>query len=161
MNMPHPCRRSRGQQGFTVAELLATLVIATLILTIAVPKLTGSLRALNQRTATSQVAGDLALARGRAVREGRRASVIVLSANTYNVTISRGGTDTIVKRVTLEGARGAVALTALQGTAYPAAVTFNSRGLRTSANGGFRIIQNTRTDTLSVSFVGRVYRGGN
>lgn len=71
---PRDCR-GRGISGFTLIELMVTIAVAGILLTIALPSLREFI--LNNRlaAATNDLVGDLALARAEAVRRGSRVTV--------------------------------------------------------------------------------------
>ncbi|HEY0025001.1 MAG TPA: GspH/FimT family pseudopilin [Longimicrobium sp.] len=157
MTCAPPIRRT-GRSGFSLIELLIVLVIATLIMLLAVPRMASFTRYLTSRSAASQVVADLALARTTAVREGRSASLRILTAAQYQVTIdadNAGTVASVVKTVAIDGSQRGVAL-ATVGTR----VTFDSRGMRRN---NVQTIVVGRTDggvdSINVTGVGRVYRG--
>jgi prepilin-type N-terminal cleavage/methylation domain-containing protein len=148
-------RRGR-REGYTLIELLLVLVLVGLVLAIAAPKFTSTIRYFTARSATSQVVADLALARTTAVRAGRSASFRVLSASTYSIVVDASGAtaDRTVKSVTLDGTRRGVAL-GVVGTR----ITFDSRGMRRNATESLVVTRTGGADTVNVTIVGRVYRG--
>lgn len=159
MTSPTTVRRHRdGRGGFTLVELLVVIVLAALISSMVVPRLYGYMRQLAARSAVSQVVGDLSLARTQAVREGRTVSLRVSGASTYKVTVDNGATILrTIKTVDVKGGQRAV--TIAPGTAR---VIFDSRGmLLTGSTSQLVVSRSGKTDTVSVSAVGRVYRGGN
>jgi type IV fimbrial biogenesis protein FimT len=155
MNCAHHIRRLE-RQGYTLIEMMTVLLLVGLVLALAAPKFTASIRYFTARSATSQVVADLALARTTAVREGRSASFRVLTASTYAVVVDAAGAtaDRTVKSVTLEGAARGVAL----GT-VGSRVTFDSRGMRRNATERLVVTRTEGADTVNVTVVGRVYRG--
>lgn len=154
MTCAHAVRR-RGRGGFTLIELLAVLVLVGLVLALAGPKFTATIRYFTARSATSQVVADLALTRTTAVREGRSASLRVLTASTYAVVVDAEGTtpDRTVKSVTLEGAARGVSLGTV-GTR----ITFDSRGMRRNATESLTVTRSEGVDVVNVTIVGRVLR---
>lgn len=60
----------RYQQGFTLLELLITLVIATLLLSLVAPRLVAVIPSVQLKTETGKVVSWLKYARSRAVAEG-------------------------------------------------------------------------------------------
>lgn len=149
-------RERRG--GFTLTELLIVLVIAAVISTIAMPRFVGFVRELSGRSAASQVVADLTMARTQAVREGRSVSLRITGAGTYRVTVDNGNTVLrTVKTVDVRGGQRNVSILPLT-----ARVIFDSRGMLMSASTTQLLVSRTgKTDTVSISAVGRVYRGGN
>jgi type IV fimbrial biogenesis protein FimT len=149
-------RDPRG--GFTLAELLIVLIVAAIITSMALPRFFSFIRHLNARSAVSQVVTDLALARTQAVREGRTVSLRVTGASTYKVTLDNGTTILkTVKTVDVKGGQRNVTI-----SPSTARVIFDSRGMLLSGSSAQLLVTRTgKTDTVSVSAVGRVYRGGN
>ncbi|HEU4884189.1 MAG TPA: GspH/FimT family pseudopilin [Longimicrobium sp.] len=149
-------RDRRG--GYTLIELLIVLVLAAIISSMVVPRFFSFVRQLSARSAVSQVVADLALARTQAVREGRTVSVRVTGASTYKVTLDNGTTILkTIKTVDVKGGQRNVTI-----SPSSARVIFDSRGMLVTGSSAQLLINRTgRTDTVSVSAVGRVYRGGN
>jgi prepilin-type N-terminal cleavage/methylation domain-containing protein len=151
----HPLRPG-NRSGYSLVELLIVLMIAALVLSLAMPKMVSFTRYLTARSATSQVVGDLALTRSTAVREGRATSLRVLTASSYAVVVDAQGTTAArtVKSVTVDGASRGVSLGTV-GTR----ITFDSRGMRRDATQSLIVTRAGGADTVTVTIVGRVYRG--
>lgn len=154
MNRPHH-NRHRDRLGYTLAELLVVIVIAGIVATIAVPKLSNVVRHLSARSAVSTVVSDLMLARTQAVREGRTVSLRVTGTAAYQVTVDVGANPVrTLKTVNVAGTQQSVTLGPTGTT-----VSFDPRGmLRAGSGSELRIMRGTQTDTISISAVGRVYR---
>lgn len=157
MTCAHHTRR--GRLGFTLIEMVVVIVLIGLVLTMVGPRFTGVIRNLTARSATSQVLADLALTRTQAVRDGRTASLRVLTDSTYRVTIddNLGAQVRVVKNVTLPGTRRGVALGPVGSR-----IAFDSRGMRRTGAGtaSTLLIQSAgKADTVNVTIVGRVSRG--
>jgi type IV fimbrial biogenesis protein FimT len=69
----------QGEKGFTLVELIVTLVVAAILLTLAAPKLTSFIQRDRLSTQTNDLLADLALARSEAIKRG--ATVIVCKTN--------------------------------------------------------------------------------
>ena len=67
------------ENGFTLVELMITLVIAAILLTVAVPSFNTTIRDNRLITDANQLVSSLALARSEAVKHGRTATVCVSS----------------------------------------------------------------------------------
>jgi type II secretion system protein H len=149
-------RDARG--GFTLTELLIVLIVAAIITSMALPKMFSFIRHLNARSATSQVVADLTMARTQAVREGRTVSLRVTGAGTYQLTVDQGATVVrTVKTVSVRGGQRDISL-----SPSTARVIFDSRGmLATGSTPQVLVTRTGKTDTVSISAVGRVYRGAN
>lgn len=63
----------RTERGFTLVELMATLVIMAIVITIGIPGLTDFIASQRVRTTTSDLVADMALARAEAIKESRQA----------------------------------------------------------------------------------------
>jgi type II secretion system protein H len=151
-------RQRDRRSGFTMVELLVVLILAAIISSMVVPKFFGFVRQMSARSATSQVVADLTLARTQAVREGRTVSLRVTGPSTYKVTLDNGTAIVrTIKTVDVKGGQRDVTLAPNGGR-----VIFDSRGMMpTVSTPQLRVIRTGKTDTVSVSAVGRVYRGGN
>jgi prepilin-type N-terminal cleavage/methylation domain-containing protein len=148
-------RDPRG--GFTLTELLIVLIVAAVISSMALPKFFSFVRHLSARSAVSQVVADLTMARTQAVREGRSVSLRVTGTGTYQLTLDVAPTPTVLKTVKVGGGQRDVSL-------YPPAtrIGFDSRGMLLAGTSNQLLVTRTgKVDTLSISAVGRVYRGGN
>jgi type IV fimbrial biogenesis protein FimT len=153
MNRPHHYRNRDRRGGYTLAELMAVIVIAGVIATIAVPRLSSYIRHLSARSAASTVVSDLMLARTQAVREGQTVSLRVTSAAEYQLTVDANPVRTL-KTVNVAGTQKSVTL-GPNGTT----ISFDPRGmLRAGSGSELRITRGTQTDTISITGVGRVYR---
>jgi type II secretion system protein H len=153
MNRPHHYRNRDRRGGYTLAELMAVIVIAGIIATIAVPRLSSYIRHLSARSAASTVVSDLMLARTQAVREGQTVSLRVTNAAEYQLTVDANPVRTL-KTVNVAGTQRSVTL-GPNGTT----ISFDPRGmLRAGSGSELRITRGTQTDTISITGVGRVYR---
>ena len=61
--------------GFTLIELMITLVVAAVLMGVAIPFLSGLVFRTQLSTATNELSSQLALARGEAVNRGRTAAL--------------------------------------------------------------------------------------
>lgn len=149
-------RDPRG--GFTLTELLIVLIIAAIVSSMALPKFFSFVRYLSARSAVSQVVADLSLARTQAVREGRTVSLRVTGTSTYQVTLDNGAA--VVRTIKSVNVRGGQRDVSLSPTT--ARFIFDSRGMLAAGSASQLLVKRTgRADTVSISAVGRVYRGSN
>jgi len=142
----------RKSPGFSLHEVLVTLVIASVAVSMAVPRLEGVIRRERVRAALNRLAGDLEFTRITAVRTGRPT---VLRFVRHPLCPGKGGREWIVAR------RGGMP------DEYPAcysgtnsdSVTYGSRGLLAPYNNRtIRAVDGTVRDSLTISAVGRIYR---
>lgn len=75
-------RLSVTQRGFTLVELMITLVITVIAITVGVPSLTDFVAAQRVRTTASDLVADMALARAEAIKESRQAMLERLAGST-------------------------------------------------------------------------------
>jgi prepilin-type N-terminal cleavage/methylation domain-containing protein len=91
-----PRRTHRGGQGFTFYELLMVILVILILAAIAIPRAGSVVQQLRLRGAAWQLAGDLRLARQRAVTLRTRLRVcisgcaITVPSRAYSVEIDRG-----------------------------------------------------------------------
>lgn len=158
MTSPSTTRHRDRRGGYTLAELVIVIVIMGIMATIAVPRLSTFLRQLSARSAVSKVVSDLTLARTQAVREGRTVSFTVTGTGTYQVTVDQGANPArVIKTVNVSGTQKNVSL-----TPNPTTIAFDPRGMLRPGSGDQLVVKRgTTTDIVSVSAVGRVYRGAN
>lgn len=145
--------RLRGTEGFSLAEVVAVLVIIVVAASLATPSLTTVTARHATRGAMGRVSADLAYARLLAVREGRSASLRILSSTRYAITVDEATPDTVK---TVELSRD---YAGLQLGASASQVTYNSRGLL--SDGASKTIWATMKgvgDTVVVLATGRPYR---
>jgi len=147
-------RAHHNRGGFSLAEVLIVLVIIGIALAMALPKAEQTLQQSAIRGALNRVASDITLTRLRAVRTARRASLIVNGAGTgYTVVVDPTGTPQTFKSVSFTSDYPGLVLSPVNDS-----VTFDSRGMLIGGSGTIRATRRSRTDSVSVSGVGRVYR---
>ena len=147
--------------GFSLHEVLVTLVIASIAMSIAVPRLEGFIRRERVRGAMNRLAGDLEYTRIAAIRHGRGASLrFVPDAR----CAGRGGGGYVVE---VRGT-GRILRTSFAPDDFPLcysmngatnAVTYSSNGLLAPFNNRtIRAVEGAIRDSLTVSAIGRIYR---
>ncbi|HYR10493.1 MAG TPA: GspH/FimT family pseudopilin [Longimicrobium sp.] len=151
--------------GYTLTELILTLLIFGILLALAAPRFESMLAHTRARGALNRVAVDLAYTRHMAVRTGGRARLQIepspdcppprIGAAGYRYRIIAGG-DSLVYRVNLRLDGSPVCLT----TNQSASVVFDSRGLVVGFNNRTMSVRqgNHPPVFLTVSAVGRVLR---
>jgi prepilin-type N-terminal cleavage/methylation domain-containing protein len=143
---------SRSAAGFTLIELMVTLVIFGIMAGIAAPSLGAYVERQKTRRALDTIATDLAHARVLAIRQGRGVSVSRHGADHYSVGLV-GSAAATRRQVRLGQSFGGVVMT------MPAdSIVFDSRGLVRSGQGAISVSINGKTDALDLSVTGRVYR---
>jgi type IV fimbrial biogenesis protein FimT len=68
-------RPAVGNRGFTLIELMITIVIVAIVITVGVPSFNDFIASQRVRAAASDIMSDLAFARAEAIKESRRAIV--------------------------------------------------------------------------------------
>ena len=156
--------------GYTLVELLVVVCIAGLVCTLGVPRLDGLLASMRVRSAARVVAGDLALVRMLAVRNGRTTVLVVEPSPDCAVRFRgrRAGyryrvearvearASTAPRVVDLRLAAGGRVCMEMNG---PDTLAVNSRGLPHGFNNRtVWVHEEGYADTLFLSVVGRVRR---
>jgi len=152
----HSCRWRGGGRGVTALELLTIIVLMVIIGAVAIPSMSPVVLGYRLRGAAWQMAGDLRLARQRAVTVRKRFRVCVQScaiavpAGTYSVEREDGSTSPVWRNET-----GAP-------TRLPESVTISATGTTTFATNGmasgstFTVANRLGTYQIVVSSTGRV-----
>lgn len=83
----HPRCAQRPQAGFTLIEVLMTAAIAAILVTVATPAMTSTIRSVQLTSATNDLFGSLLMARSEAVKRNSRV-VLCKSANGMGCTSS-------------------------------------------------------------------------
>lgn len=158
MNRPTPSSL-RGRDGYSMVEIIAIVTIIGILVSLAVPRFDGALRANRLDRVLDGVTADLSLTRMTAVRRGRPAHLLINSAGTgYQIVVENTPTVfTPVKSVNLASEHRGVILSPFLGM-----FRFDSRGLRTPAatttSDSIVSTKDQQSRVLRISVVGRVYR---
>lgn len=136
-------------------EMLVVLVIMGIATAMIVPRLQGVAKVSSVQGALNRFAGDVSLARMRAIRNGARAQVVIASdGKSYTTTVNAGNTGSSTRTISLARDYPATTLSPAGGT-----VTFDSRGmLVTGSTATITATNQGRSATVTVSGVGVVYR---
>lgn len=141
--------------GFTLIELVVTLVVVALLAGLAVPSLSRTLSRARVDGALNRLTGEIFLARALAARHSRplliRFEPPTGCAEAYEVVDDAGG---VLRRVTVDRQSSGVCLTAN----VPHPMRVNSRGMLTGAQRTISAASGRESDSATVSLVGRVYR---
>lgn len=144
-------RRRRGSQaGFTLVELLLTLVVMAVLLAVAVPSFVGLLQSQHGSDVTNQFAQDMAWAQGQAL-SGQSPVTIKLAADGSWTTSVNGSTvaahSLSASQLQADDPGVACSLTATGGTSAScqSTLSFNSIGIVTGAPVGIVQYSNGRS----------------
>lgn len=152
----------RGKLGFTLIELMITIAVAAILLTIALPSLRDFI--LNNRltSVTNDLVADLALARAEAIRRGSRVTICASdNAGTSSATCS--GTDWSLGRLVFSDSATVASIDAgderlrvYDGLGSSIALTSDSASsyMQFRPSGG-----TTATGTISFKFCDSRYKG--
>jgi len=146
-------RRLCARHGHTLAEVLVVILIIGVLSAIAAPKVSGMFQVQQPKRVLDRLTQDLTLARMRAIRSGRPATVQSTSDRRYIVWVQNntGGGDTN-RKIDVNADFKEARISTF-------AVTFDSRGI--AKTGSSSVVTATResfTDSLKISPVGRLYR---
>ena len=124
--------RCRPASGFTLVELMVTLAVAAILLTLAIPSFTSVINGNRLTTTANELVGSLQLARTEAIRRNARVQVCRSSDGT-----SCAGAGRWERWITLvvdskEVLRDVAAKAPLQVTSGSAQVTYHADGLARS-----------------------------
>ena len=147
-------------RGYTLFEMMATLVIAGIALSIAVPSMEGVLRRERVRGAMNRLAGDLEYTRMAAVRNGRSVVFRFIpgpgcprpGGTGYHIRV-KGSTAVLRQWYPADGVH------VCYRTNNADSLVYNSRGLLAPVNNRtIRGVLGGARDSLTVSSLGRIYR---
>jgi prepilin-type N-terminal cleavage/methylation domain-containing protein len=145
--------RAGKRRGFSMPEMLVTLLLIGILVAIAGPKVSGMFRVDQVKRSLDRLAGDVSFARMRAIRSGRPVDVRSTSTTRYVVVASTAtGVDTL-RKVNLASDYPGVTISTF-------AFTFDGRGvLRNAADlTAVTATRGTLNANLRVTRVGMVYR---
>jgi prepilin-type N-terminal cleavage/methylation domain-containing protein len=158
--MTTPRARLQHARGFTLIELMITIVIFGILVAILGPNLSGYLNFNRLDRAANQVTGDIAYARMVAVRSAQR---VTLEFTPTGYHVLRNGTADPVKRVSLAQEHPGLSLSLTPAQAGTGDVigtlVFDSRGiLQGGGSSTIRLQRSGKNAELQVSLTGRVIR---
>ena len=153
-------RSVHDSRGFTLLELLTVVVVLMVGASLAAPRLNAMTARMRARAALDQVSADLYHARVLAIREGRR-TVIRFTRRADRSECHAPGYSVAVRTVPERTAWTTVLdlpASACLRLGTVDSVTFNSRGLPDGVGRKVRLQLGGRTDSLTVSLLGRTFR---
>lgn len=155
--MPLP-RRTR--RGFSLVELLTSMVLVGIILALAIPSLEQTLRLMRARSTMNRVASALFQTRMAAVREGRTVEMVLTASGDRcvqgYVIRPRTGVGYAPPVDLAEDLRG---LCLRHGRSpRDSAIGFNSRGMLRGDNSSFWFTDPIIADSIVISIAGRIRR---
>jgi len=147
------------RRGFTLIEILFTLVLLGILISLATPAMSAWIIRTRLDRVTNQLAGDLFYAKMLAVRAGQRVEIRFAApvdgcAPEYRIVVT-GPNERQAKMVDLRHDARGLCLTHSSGAAR---TTFTSRGLPVSLAYSYTIAGRGMSTRITVSAAGRVYR---
>ena len=170
--MPHPPplprrRADRPRRGYTVAELLITLVIAGIAMSLAATPLAKARNAYAVRAARQEMTATLEAARSAAVQRGstsrfvvRGNAVLALVDTAAGAGQAIAGTYTVLAPQRFDRAYG---VTLTPGVAADTLVAYDARGMASPRLGRIaRVVlrKGAAKDSVCVSNLGQILRNG-
>lgn len=149
----------RGASGFSMVELLITLVLLGIVTAIAVPSYRGWVDNSNLKGAARMISSDFYDARARAMAENRPYTITYSPdpANTYRIQAAAANGLAAVDETKSFGEYGTVRMSSVNGGAAAVAVTVQPRGSAApSATIGLTNVRNS-TGTITVLMTGRAH----
>jgi len=152
-------RPGRGASGFSMVELLITLVLFGIVTAIAVPSYRGWVDNSNLKGAARMISSDFYDARARAMAENRAYTVTYSPdpANTYRIQAAAANGLNAVDETKTFAEYGTVRMSSVNGGAASVTVTIQPRGSAApAATIGLTNVRNS-TGTITVLMTGRAH----
>jgi len=149
----------RGASGFSMVELLITLVLLGIVTAIAVPSYRGWVDNSNLKGAARMISSDFYDARARAMAENRPYTITYSPdpANTYRIQAAAANGLAAVDETKTFGEYGTVRMSSVNGGTGAVAVTIQPRGSASpAATIGLTNVRNS-TGTITVLMTGRAH----
>ena len=145
-------RASRARSGFTVTELALVLTITAVCMAMVAPKFQPAVDAAKLRSAKTELASYLTVARASAIRRNAQ-SQVQISGSSVTTTVSVNGAQTTFRRATDLNTSFGV-------TFYgspPSSITFDPRGFLTgTTTAKYVLVRGTLKDSVCVTSMGIV-----
>ncbi len=154
-------RRGPGRRtaGFSMVELLITLVLISIVAAIAIPSFRGWVDNSNLKAAARMISSDFYDTRTRAASESRPYTITYSPdpTNTYRIQAAAANGLPAVNETKNFNEFGGVRMTSVDGGAAAVAITIQSRG--TVSQNGTIVVTNVRNSTGSITLLltGRAY----
>ena len=151
-------QRLRSRPGFTLVETVVVLIIASIAMSISLPKFAAMRDRMSVRAAKQQLSSYLMTARAAAIRQSQSSQFHITSSTIWTTVNQPDGTNITVSRsVPLNTARG---VTVTLGGSPPAdVVSFDSRGMSSTFSSRVYVLtRNSTKDSVCVSRLGLIAR---
>lgn len=142
----HRCHRF--SRGFTLIELMVTIVVLAVIVMLAAPSFQGLLESQRMRSAAYDLMADLTLARSEALKRGQLASPVTLTADSGGWVAGwklTAGTDTLSTRNRAGAGISITASDAPESAITTITFDLNGRVSSTNATVKFNLVDSTGT----------------
>ena len=145
----------RRDAGFSMIELLTSLVLVAVIVSVVAPSMDGYVDRMRTRRALDRLVSDVAFARVTAIQQGRRTAIRFLGEGQYTIdTLSTSGSWGALRTVSLRDDFRGVSI-----SSGATSLEFSSRGLIQNVSDGIiRMERGTVRDSVFVAPTGRIYR---
>jgi type IV fimbrial biogenesis protein FimT len=134
------------QAGFTLVEMLAVITIVSIVMTLAAPSFTSFASNQRLRGAATDLVTTLLVARSEAIKRNAQVTVAAAVAG-ENANWGRGWTATAAGGLQIDRKDGSTGF--IDGSATPAAITFDGSGRMTTAGGVSIQLRDSRGDALA------------
>lgn len=148
--------RAHARFGFTITELALVLTIAAVCMALAAPTFQPAIDAAKLRSAKTELASYLTVARASAIRRNAPSQVQV-SGSSVSSTVSVNGTQTTFRRATDFSRSFGVTFSG----SPPSTITFDPRGFLTgSTTAKYILVRGSVKDSVCVTSLGIVAQQG-